>query len=71
MWIWIIIIAVVLGALWGFLNSDSNNAGEGAAQGAMAGGCMAAGCLLRLALAAIGILVVLWLFSAIFGGCND
>ena len=64
MWIWIIVIAVVIGALWGY--SENGNSGD-ALGGAMAGGCMAAGCLTRLAVAALGILLVLWLFGLIFG----
>ena len=31
------------------------------------GGCLAAGCLVRLAVAALGILLVLWLFGVLFG----
>ena len=65
MWFWIIVAAVVIGGLIGFISSDGDR-GE-AANGAMAGGCMAASCLARLAIAAIGILLILWLFGAIFG----
>lgn len=64
MWIWIIIIAVAISGLFGYLNSEN---GEDAAGGAMAGGCMAIGCLGRLAFAALSIIIVLWLFKAIFG----
>ena len=66
MWFWIIVIAVVIGGIIGALNSDGNS-GESAASGAMAGGCLAVGCLTRIAIAAIGIIVVLWLFGALFG----
>lgn len=65
MWIWIIIIAVIIGGLIGFFGSDGD--GSEAASGAMAGGCLAASCLGRLAIAALGILFVLWLFGTIFG----
>lgn len=65
MWFWIIIIAIVIGAIIGFINDDEN--GSGAAEGAMAGGCMAAGCIGRIAIAAIAILAILWLFGALFG----
>lgn len=65
MWIWIIIIAAVVGGLMGFFGSDGD--GSEATGGAMAGGCLAASCLGRLALTALGIILVLWLFSAIFG----
>lgn len=68
MWIWIIIIAVVIGAAVGYFNSGkSEGAAEGAAGGAMAGGCLAASCLARIALAALGIILVLWLFNVLFG----
>lgn len=67
MWIWIIIIACVIGAIYGLLSSDGSNSGGDALGGAMAGGCMAVGCLSRLAITALGILFILWLFSAIFG----
>ncbi len=63
MWIWIIIIAVVIGALVGFFNRG--NIGD-ALGGAMAGGCLATGCLIRIAIAAIGILFILWLFKVLF-----
>ena len=62
MWIWIIIAAIVIGGIMGYINSS----GE-AASGAMAGGCMAAGCIGRIAIAAIGILLILWLFGILFG----
>ena len=42
MWIWIIVIAVVIGGIWGYLNSNGD-AGD-AFGGAAAGGCLAAGC---------------------------
>lgn len=65
MWIWIIIIACIIGALIGAANGE--NKSEDAVTGAMAGGCIAAGCLWRIALTAIGILLVLWIFCALFG----
>ena len=65
MWFWVIVIAVVIGAIIGFLNSDGE--GGGAAEGAMAGGCLAASCITRIAIAAISILLILWLFGALFG----
>ena len=67
MWIWIIIAAIVIGAIIGFLGSDENSGGEGAAQGAMAGGCMAVGCLARIAIAGLSILLILWIFDCLFG----
>lgn len=44
MWIWIIIIAVILGAIIGFAQSGEK---EDAVGGAMAGGCLAVSCLGR------------------------
>ncbi len=63
MWIWVIIIAVAIGALVGLFNRGNI---EDALGGAMTGGCLAAGCLFRIAIAAIGILFVLWLFKVLF-----
>ncbi len=55
---------MIIGAAIGYFNSGK---GEDAASGALAGGCLAAGCLVRLAVAALGILLVLWLFGVLFG----
>lgn len=64
MWIWIIIIAIITGAIIGFAQSGEKKDAMG---GAMAGGCLAVGCLGRLAIAAITIIVILWLFGLLFG----
>ncbi|WP_300814033.1 hypothetical protein [uncultured Bacteroides sp.] len=64
MWIWIIIIAVIVGAIIGFSNSGKT---EDAVDGAMAGGCLAAGCIMRIAILVLSLLFVLWLFSLLFG----
>lgn len=63
MWIWVIIIFVIIGAVMGFAQSGK---GEDAFGGAMTGGRLAVGCLGRLAIAALGILFILWLFSVMF-----
>ena len=60
-WIVILIIAVIIGGIWGWLS------GEDALSGAMAGGCLAGNCLFRLLLAGLSILFILWLFNLIFG----
>lgn len=60
----IIVIAVVIGAIYGYAQSGK---GEDAVGGGMAGVYMAAGCLGRLAIAALSIIFILWLFSVIFG----
>lgn len=67
MWIWIIIIACVIGAIIGLAGSDGRNKAGDAAGGAFAGGCMAAGCLLRIAFMALIIIGILWLFGVLFG----
>lgn len=65
MWFWIIVIAAIIGALWGYF---SGNGDEG---GAAAGGCMGAmfagSCLFRLAITALCIIGIIWLFGVIFG----
>lgn len=67
MWIWILIGAIVIGAIIGFLNSDSGNAKEDATQGALMGGCLAASCLVRIGIAALIIFAIIWLFGFLFG----
>lgn len=64
MWIWIIIAAVVIGGIIGLANDDS---GEGCLGGALTGGCMASSCLWQILITGISILIVIWLFNAIFG----
>lgn len=63
MWFGIIIIAIAIGAFFGFATSGKS---EDAVGGAVAGGCMAAGCIIRIVLAALGIIIVFWLFSLLF-----
>lgn len=63
MWIWVIIIAIAIGAFIGYASSGKS---EDAVGGAMAGGCMAAGCIGRIAIAALGIILILWLFNLLF-----
>lgn len=65
MWIWILIIAVIIGGIWGWLNGDGS--GDDSLSGAMAGGCLAGNCLFRLLLAGLTILFILWLFNLMFG----
>lgn len=61
MWIWVIIIACIIGAIIGGMSSDNS-----AAEGALAGGCMAFGCLARLFMWGLCLFIVLWLFSLLF-----
>ena len=67
MWIWIIVIAAVIGAILGLSNSESGEKSGAATSGAITGAIMAMGCLVRIAIAALSILFVLWLFGQLFG----
>ena len=46
MWIWVIIIAIIIGAIWGALTSKDGEKSEGAFAGAVTGG-MGCGYVLR------------------------
>jgi hypothetical protein len=65
MWLYVIVIAVIIGAVIGYFGGDGNT--DDAFEGAMAGGCMAGSCLLRIAIAALGIIFIIWLFGVLFG----
>lgn len=66
-WLIIILIVAAIGAVIGFMSSDSGNRGEGAISGAI-GGAMGCGyVLLHLFLWGLGIFFLIWLFGAIFG----
>lgn len=67
MWIWVIIAFAVIGAIIGFLGSDKDSKGEDAVGGAMAGGCAGGYCLLQIAIGALGIFFIIWLFGLLFG----
>jgi len=60
----VLIIAIVIGALFGFF-SEGNK--EGALSGALAGGCLAGDCLSRIFIFGIIIIGIIWLFSFLFG----
>ena len=53
MWIWIIIIAIIIGAIWG---ASSSNDGMGCGY-----------ILFQIFIFGAGIIFVLWLFSKLFG----
>lgn len=59
----IIIVVAVIGAIIGFLNSGGKM--EDAAAGAVAGAVGSTGCMIQLIIAAIPVLVGLWLISLI------
>ncbi len=66
MWIWIIIIAVIIGGIWGYLSSDEDKKGADAFSGAVVGGIGCGYVLLQIFLWGLGIMFFLWLFGAIF-----
>lgn len=63
MWLVILIIAIVIGAIWGAASDD----GPGAAGGALMGGIGCGYILLRIFLAGLGILFIIWIFGLLFG----
>ncbi|MBP5560380.1 MAG: hypothetical protein J6X70_01055 [Muribaculaceae bacterium] len=65
MWFWIIVIAVIIGAAIAYFGGDGNK--DDAIDGALAGGCLAGNCLLEVFIAGISIMVIIWLFSWLFG----
>lgn len=67
MWIWIIIIAIIIGAILGALNSDDGEKGAGAFSGAIAGEMGCGYILFHIFLWGAGILIILWLLSNLFG----
>ena len=67
MWFTILIIAIIVGGVIGFLSSDSDNRGEGAISGAFTGGIGCAYVLFQIFCFGIGIAIIIWLFRALFG----
>lgn len=67
MWIVILIIAIIIGAVIGALSSNNGEKGEGAIGGAIVGGMGCGYILLQIFLWGLGILFMLWLFGALFG----
>jgi hypothetical protein len=63
MWIWILIVFVVGGAILGILKSDSGKETEGSLFGAFSGLMEGGGCLLYLLLMLILLIAFFWLFS--------
>lgn len=63
-WFWIILIAIAVGALLGWLYLGRNK--DAAAAGVAAGGYIAVRFLVCLAVTAIFIMLILWLFKVIF-----
>lgn len=67
MWIWLIIIAAIIGGIIGILGSKDGKRGEAAVSGAVTGGMGCAYLLFQLFCWGIGVLLLIWLFSVIFG----
>jgi len=63
-WFWILVVLVALGALVGWLVFGRSRRAAGA--GAVAGGCIGVKFLVWLAVTALSIMFVLWLFRVIF-----
>jgi len=67
MWLTILIIVVIVGAIIGAACSNDGERGEGAFAGAFTAG---SGCLyvmVQIALAALGIFFLIWIFNLLFG----
>lgn len=67
MWFWLIVIAVVVGAILGAISSDKGEEKAGAFSGAVAGGMGCGYILFQIFIWGLGIMIMLWLFGAIFG----
>jgi hypothetical protein len=63
MWIWILIIFGVVGMILGAMSDEKDGALGGCLAGLFTGGS----CLVQILIGALGIIVILWLFGAIFG----
>lgn len=67
MWLTILIVVIIIGAVLGFLGSKDGERGEGAVSGAIASGFGCGYILFQLFLAGLGILIIIWLFGWLFG----
>ena len=63
MWIWILVIFAVVGAILGAVA----NGKEGAVGGCLAGLFTGGSCLLRILIVGLSILLIIWLFGVLFG----
>ena len=63
----ILIIAIVVGAIIGFLNSDDGERCSGALGGAFAGGMGCGYILFQILLAGLVLFFIVWLFGVLFG----
>ena len=67
MWIIILIFAIIIGAFIGAISSKDGEKGEGAIGGAITGGIGCGYILLQIFISGLGILFILWIFSALCG----
>lgn len=67
MWFTVLIIAIIVGAILGFLGSNDGERGEGALEGACVGGIGCAHILFRILIFGLIVFAFIWLFGALFG----
>jgi hypothetical protein len=63
MWIWVLVIFAIAGAILGALSGDK----DGAAGGCLAGLFTGGSCLMQIFIWGISFLILAWLFGALFG----
>ncbi|MBQ9665024.1 MAG: hypothetical protein IJV33_00940 [Bacteroidaceae bacterium] len=66
-WLVVLIIAIIIGAIWGFLSSKDGERGGGAAAGAITAGMGCGYILFQIFLWGVGILFMIWIFCSLFG----
>lgn len=66
-WFWVIVGAVIVGGIFGFLTSTNEKRREGAVSGALASGVGCASIIFQIAMAFFGLFILFklgsWLFS--------
>lgn len=67
MWLTILVIAIIIGAVFGFLNSKDGERGAGALGGALVSGMGCGYILFQLFIVGAVILLIVWLFGWLFG----
>lgn len=67
MWLWILIAAIIIGAIIGAISSKDGERGEGAVGGAVTTGLGCGYFLFQLLLIGLAIVFVVWLIGFLFG----
>ncbi len=67
MWLTVLIIAIIIGAIWGAMSSNDGEKGSGALAGAFTAGAGCGYILLQILLWGLGIAFMIWLFGTLFG----